>query len=113
MAHTFSSATLQRMVLNDRETGEIGVEGLQIGHFGMPVVMVSAGEAWCREAREWLGDAEVAPTERGLDTHLHHHQHGHESRTRSRSAGRAFLEGYSLLPSLFGDRGARKRLPVA
>lgn len=69
MAHTFSSVTIQRMVLNGREIGEIGVEALQIGHFGVPVVMVSADEAGCREAREWLGDVEVAPTKRGLDMH--------------------------------------------
>ena len=31
--------------------------------------MVSADEAGCREAREWLGDVEVAPTKRGLATH--------------------------------------------
>jgi len=69
MAHTFSSAAIQGMWLNDRAVGEIGIEALQIGAFGVPVVMVSADEAGCREAREWLGDVEVAPTKRGLATH--------------------------------------------
>ena len=69
MAHTFSSAAIQGMWLNDRPIGEIGIEALQIGAFGVPVVMVSADEAGCREAREWLGDVEVAPTKRGLASH--------------------------------------------
>ena len=69
MAHTFSSAAIQGMWLNDRPIGEIGIEALQIGAFGVPVVMVSADEAGCREAKEWLDDVEVAPTKRGLATH--------------------------------------------
>jgi D-aminopeptidase len=42
--------------------GEIGIESLFLGAHGVPLVMVSADEAGCREAREWLGDIEVAPT---------------------------------------------------
>jgi len=69
LAHTFSSAEIENMWLNGRRIGEIGVEALQLGVFGVPVVMVSADEAGCREARDWLGDVEVAPTKRGLGTH--------------------------------------------
>ena len=69
MAHTFSSAAVKGMWLNERPIGEIGFEALQIGTFGVPVVMVSADEAGCREAKEWLGNIEVAPTKRGLGTH--------------------------------------------
>jgi len=69
LAHTFSSATIENMWLNGKRIGEIAVEALQIGTFGVPVVMVSADEAGCREAKEWLGDVEVAPTKRGLGIH--------------------------------------------
>jgi len=69
MAHTFSYVTIKRMILNGREIGEIGLEALQLGAFGIPVALVSADEAGCREAREWLGDVEVAPLKRGLATH--------------------------------------------
>lgn len=69
MAHTFSSAEIENMWLNGRRIGEIAIEALQIGVFGVPVVMVSADEAGCREAREWLGNVEVAPTKTGIATH--------------------------------------------
>jgi len=69
MAHTFSSVSIENMWLNGRRIGEIGVESLQIGAFDVPVAMVSADEAGCKEAQEWLGDVEVAATKRGLSTH--------------------------------------------
>ncbi len=69
LAHTFSSASVEKMTLNGEAIGEIAIEALQIGHFGVPVVMVSADEAGCREAKEWLGEVEIAPTKRGLATH--------------------------------------------
>ena len=69
MAHTFSYVTVKRMILNGGVIGEIGIEALQLGAFGIPVVLVSADEAGCREAREWLGGVEVAPVKRGLATH--------------------------------------------
>ena len=69
MAHTFSSITVKRMTLNGRPVGEIGIEALQLGAFGIPVVLVSADEAGCREAQEWLGDVEVAPVKCGLSEH--------------------------------------------
>ena len=69
MAHTFSSAEVENMWLNGRRIGEIAVEALIFGTFGVPVVMVAGDEAGCREAREWLGDVEVAPVKKGLGTH--------------------------------------------
>lgn len=69
MAHTFSSAEIENMWLNGSRIGEIAVEALQLGVSGVPVVMVSADEAGCREAQEWLGDVEIAPTKVGLGTH--------------------------------------------
>jgi D-amino peptidase len=69
MAHTFSSLEIENMWLNGRRIGEIAVEALIFGVFGVPVVMVSGDEAGCREAQEWLGDVEVAPVKQGLGTH--------------------------------------------
>lgn len=69
MSHTFSMVSLNHLHLNGREIGEIGIESLQIGVFGVPVVMVSGDEAGCREAKQWLGDIEVAPTKKGLAYH--------------------------------------------
>ncbi|MAE67081.1 MAG: hypothetical protein CMJ18_22705 [Phycisphaeraceae bacterium] len=69
MAHSYSMASLRHLTLNGRPVGEIGIESLQIGALGVPVVMVSADEAGCREAKQWLGDVEVAPTKQGLTYH--------------------------------------------
>ncbi len=69
MAHTFSSVTIERMSLNGKPIGEIGLEALQLGVFDIPVVMVSADEAGCREAKEWLGNIELAAVKKGLSTH--------------------------------------------
>jgi len=69
MAHTFSAASIESIRLNGKPVGEIALEALQIGAHGVPVVMVSADEHGCREAGEWLGAIEVAPTKRGLGTH--------------------------------------------
>ena len=69
MAHTFSSLTIENILLNGRRIGEIAIEALWLGSFGIPVVMVSADEDGCSEARDWLGEVETAPTKRGLGTH--------------------------------------------
>jgi D-amino peptidase len=69
LAHTFSSVGIENMWLNGKRIGEIGIQSLVLGGFGIPVVMVSADEAGCREAVEWLGDVETAPTKRGLNAH--------------------------------------------
>lgn len=69
MAHTFSSLTVASMRLNGKEIGEIGLESLLLGRFGIPVVLVAGDEAACAEAREWLGDVAVAAVKVGLSTH--------------------------------------------
>lgn len=69
MPHTFSASEVENMWLNGKKIGEIAVEALQFGVFNVPVAMVSADEAGCNEAKEWLGDVEVAPTKKGLGRH--------------------------------------------
>ena len=92
MAHTFSSAEIEHMWLDGRCIGEIAVEALQIGVFGVPVVMVSADGAGCKEAREWLGDVEVAPTKRGLAAHWAISLHPADACELIRTKTRAALE---------------------
>lgn len=91
MAHTFSSVTIERMVLDNRPVGEIAIEALQLGAPGIPVVMVSADEAGCREAQEWLGDIEVAPTKKGLSTHAAISLHPHDACEMIRNKAAAAL----------------------
>lgn len=69
MAHTFSPVTIKGMALNGTPIGEIGIESLQLGALGIPVVLVTADGAGCREARDLLGDIELAAVKRGLGLH--------------------------------------------
>jgi len=69
LAHTFSSVGIENMWLQGRRIGEIGILALVLGAYDIPVVMVSADEAGCREAEEWLGPIETTPTKKGLSTH--------------------------------------------
>ena len=69
MAHTFSPVTIKGMALNGTPIGEIGIEALQLGTLGIPVTLVTADEAGCREARDLLGDVERAAVKRGLGLH--------------------------------------------
>lgn len=69
MAHTFSPVTIKSFTLNGTPIGEIGIEALQLGALGIPVLLVTADEAGCAEARELLGDIEVAAVKKGLGLH--------------------------------------------
>jgi len=53
--HTQSSKAECKYWYNGRESGEIAQSGILLGHFGVPVVMVTGDEATCREAKEFLG----------------------------------------------------------
>jgi len=57
--HTQSSKAGQRYWYNGRECGEIAQSALVMGHFGIPVVMVTGDDATCEEARDFLGKAVV------------------------------------------------------
>jgi len=54
LAHSYSSASIQRMRLNGREVGEIGVDAAIAAEHGIPVVMVSGCDKTLAEARDWL-----------------------------------------------------------
>ena len=56
LAHTQSSKSGSRYWYNGRESGEIAQCATVIGHYGVPVVMVTGDEAACIEAREFLGE---------------------------------------------------------
>jgi len=56
LCHTQSSLWDSRYWYNGVECGEIVQDALIMGHFGIPVVMVTGDEAACREARCFLGD---------------------------------------------------------
>jgi D-amino peptidase len=66
LCHTQSSLSDSRYWYNDREFGEIGQEAMVLGHFDIPIVLVSGDEEACREAREFLGESVVTvPVKKG------------------------------------------------
>lgn len=52
--HTWSSARVQNLWLNDRLTGEIGLNASLCGHFGAPVLMLSGDQSANAEAADWI-----------------------------------------------------------
>ena len=68
-AHTMSSARLTELTLN----GIPATEGLWnaaiAGHFGVPVIMVSGGNAATKEVRDTVGDMEVAAVKEAIGFH--------------------------------------------
>ena len=58
--HTWSSATVSGVWLNDMLVGEAGLNAAVCGHFGVPVLMISGDQTACGEAKALLGNLEVA-----------------------------------------------------
>lgn len=56
MHHTQSSKAESKYWYNGVESGEIVQSALIIGHFDVPIVMVTGDVATCREAGQFLGD---------------------------------------------------------
>lgn len=68
-AHTFSSATLTRVALNNVEVTEGAWNAAIAGHFGVPVLMVSGDDAAVAEVRKVVGDIEGAVVKQTLGFH--------------------------------------------
>lgn len=92
MAHTYSMVSIERVTLNGRPVGEIGIEALQLGALGTPVVLVSADEAGVAEARDWLGNVETVATKVGLGKHGAISLHPADACALIRSKARAALQ---------------------
>jgi D-amino peptidase len=56
MDHTMSSANWSRLTVDGLEIGEIGMEAMYAGHFGIPVIFVSGDGATVAEAQSLLGN---------------------------------------------------------
>jgi D-amino peptidase len=58
--HTWSSAVVANLWLNETLVGEAGLNAAVCGHFGVPVLMVSGDQTVCAEVSELLGEVETA-----------------------------------------------------
>ena len=58
--HTWSSASITNLWLNDMLVGEFGLNGALAGYYGVPVIMVSGDQTACEQTVELLGAMETA-----------------------------------------------------
>lgn len=58
--HTLLGGTIAELRVNGRPFGETALNAALAGHFDVPVCLVTGDDKVCREAREYLGDIEVA-----------------------------------------------------
>jgi D-amino peptidase len=60
--HTWSAARVHNLYINGRLSGEVGLNGSVLGHYGVPVLLVSGDQAVGAEAREWIAGVETVTT---------------------------------------------------
>jgi D-amino peptidase len=92
LSHTFSSASIQRMWLNNREIGEMAFDGACAGELGVPVVLVTSCAAGCREAVDFFGDVETVATKEGISRDAAISLSPAKSRERIRAAAQRACE---------------------
>lgn len=62
--HTWSGKLIGGLWLNDKPCGETGLNSAVLGHFGVPVLMVSGDQALAAEASGWIPGIESAVIKR-------------------------------------------------
>lgn len=67
LSHTLLGGTVLEVRCNGRPFGETALNAAVAGHFGVPVCLVAGDDQVCREAREYLGDIEVAEVKIALE----------------------------------------------
>lgn len=66
LEHSYSSATIQNLWLNDRRVGEIGLDASIAAEHGVPTVLVTGDDYACREASEWIPSVMTCVVKWGL-----------------------------------------------
>lgn len=72
MNHAYISKGLQRVFLNGREVGEIGIFAGVASCYGVPVTLVTGDDACAVEAREWLPGVETVSVKTGINRFAAH-----------------------------------------
>lgn len=96
MNHAYISKGLQRVLLNGREVGEIGIFAGVASCFSVPVVLVTGDEACCEEARDWLPGVETASVKKGINRFAAHCLSQQEAHRRIREAATRALGSENL-----------------
>ena len=66
LEHTYASNGYQNLWLNDRKTGEIGVDAAIAAEYGVPVIMVSGDDKTCAEAVDWIPGVVTCEVKKGF-----------------------------------------------
>ncbi|WP_217593293.1 M55 family metallopeptidase [Cohnella sp. GbtcB17] len=69
LEHTFSYADILELALNGEPIGEIGIDALLFGRFGVPVLFVSGDDKTCAEAQRQLGTVFTYETKQATGRH--------------------------------------------
>jgi D-amino peptidase len=69
LAHTINGSRVANVWLNERITGEFGLNAALAGHFGTPVILVTSDLAGCQEAAEWAPGIEQVITKSATSRH--------------------------------------------
>lgn len=103
MDHSYSSASIYRIRINDREVGETAINAAVAGHFRVPVGLVSGDDALAREVRAFLGRrVEFVTTKQAISRYAARCRSPLDVRKGlSRCAARAMLKIASLRPFTF------------
>lgn len=68
-AHTFSSAKLTKVSVNDISVSEGMWVAMVAGHFNVPVIMISGDNIATKEVKDFIGDVEVAVVKEAMGFH--------------------------------------------
>lgn len=66
LEHTYSSATIQNMWLNNIRVGEFAIDSAIAAEYNVPTIMVSGDDKICAEAKSWIPDIVTCQVKEGL-----------------------------------------------
>jgi D-amino peptidase len=68
-AHTFSSAKLTRVSVNDKPVSEGIWAAMVTGHFNVPIILISGDNIATKETKDFVGDMETAVVKEAYGFH--------------------------------------------
>lgn len=104
ICHTFSSAAYQHMKVNDREVGEMGIDGAVAGSRGVPVVFVASDDKGVAEAQDFFQGVETVTTKQALGWNAAISKHLQRAVAEIRAGAKVAAERLSdFAPFLFAE----------
>jgi D-amino peptidase len=88
LSHTWLAKDIYAVRLNGNQVGEMHMNAVLAGYYGVPVAMVVGDVQTCKEAQEFLGDVVCVATKEGIDRFAAKLLIPEESRTLIRSGAK-------------------------